>query len=114
MPFNKETELCTAVLLFIPSRKVPATFHPSRGGCVFFQTSSGGGCTAENLMIFVCLNGQDLSAPTSPTETTFFFCFARMLSLGNRALMDVAAVTCVTEQLLFTAVCWELTKKIKN
>lgn len=70
---------------------------------MFSQTWSGGGCTAENLMI-LSVSGQDLSAPKSPVESSIY-CFARMLSLGNRALMDGAAVSCLTEQLLFTAVC---------
>lgn len=54
---------------------------------MFSQTWSGGGCTAENLMI-LSVNGQDLSAPKI-TRGDSVYCFARVLSLENRGLMDV-------------------------
>lgn len=85
-------------------------FPSLQGGCVFSQTRSGGGCTAENLMILsVCKWTRSFSPQITRGDS--IFCFFRMLSLVNKDLMDVAAVTCVTEQLLFTAVCWGLTKK---
>lgn len=59
--------------------------------------------------MILSVNGQDLSAPKT-TQGDSIYCFARVLSLENRGLMDGAAVACLTEQLLFTAVCWGLTK----
>lgn len=80
---------------------------------MFSETSSGGGCTAENLMILsVCKCTRSFSPQITRGDSIFLFC--QDVILGKQRFDGCCCCYLYYRTASAHAVCWGLTKKKKE